>query len=228
MLCMKHIFHAKLTGRVGTDSLFAPLSPVLAKCSFNSIKNKELQRTLVWAYTFCFWITSEPFCPFLTDHKICANPAGAKDTGWSCTIQGGLGLMVIIFHLAVFSSFYNRCQLFVLCYHGLYLSPEWSVSSQSHEQSNFYITESYIIFYWFHFLSRSQGSPRNNFSPPQVSAVGKKGMHSPHCRHTVLFYSGFTVRTTTHCSPTALRAGWMKYCDHFKRVVLSAVICRHS
>ncbi len=40
-----------------------------------------------------------------------------------------------------------------------------------------------------------------------LSALGKKGMHSPHCRHTVLFYSGSTVRATTHCTPTALRAG---------------------
>ncbi len=41
------------------------------------------------------------------------------------------------------------------------------------------------------------------------SSVGKKGMHSPHCRHTVLLYSGSTVRTTTHCTPTALRAGML-------------------
>ncbi len=42
-----------------------------------------------------------------------------------------------------------------------------------------------------------------------VSTVCKKGMHSPHCRYTVLFYSGSTVRTITHCTPTALRAGYI-------------------
>ena len=31
------------------------------------------------------------------------------------------------------------------------------------------------------------------------------------CRHTVLLYSGSTVRTTTHCLPTALRAGVVSY-----------------
>ena len=45
--------------------------------------------------------------------------------------------------------------------------------------------------------------PRSNCSVPAADM----GMHSPHCRYTVLFYSGSTVRTTTHCTPTALRAG---------------------